>query len=115
MTVSVLADAPFEKHTLTYSAPTADPNNPTTGTLTAFVSTDTTPQLRYQPGADDVAEFVRAELVKPLTLPAGVAQGSTLALTWRGRPARITIKSITGNDLVGVPFGDLILGELRYE
>lgn len=113
MAESLLATAPFRKHQLAYEAPAADPNNPARGTVTAFVSVDQQRQLHHQPGADAEVTPVKVELVKPLTLPAGVGQGSTLTLTWEGVASTVLITAVVPNDLVGVAFGALLLGELR--
>jgi len=120
---SVLTTAPFARYTLTYSAPGSAPGtpdgfgNPTyppvTGTLTAFVAPDKARQLHLQPGADSELAPVKVELVKPLTLPAGVGTGSTLTLTYNGVECTVLVTSVIPNDLTGVPFGTLLLGELR--
>lgn len=112
-TVSLLAGAPFEQHTLTYSQPTANPNAPATGTVTAFIAPDRARQLQLLPGADEELIPVTCELVTPLVFPTGVGLGSVLTLTWAGVACTLKITSITPNDLVGVPFGTAFLGEVR--
>lgn len=110
---SVLSAAPFTKHQLGYRAPTATAGAYATGTVTAFVSVDKARQLQLLPGADAELTPVKVELVSPLTLPAGVGQGSTLTLTWEGVASQVLVTAVVPNDLVGVAFGALLLGELR--
>lgn len=122
MARSLLADAPFIKTTLTARVETGQwVTDPDTGnpvpetsdvTLTAFVSPDKARQLLMQPGADARLIPVRVELVKPLTLPAGVGLGSVIDLTWNGVPSKLTITGITPNDLVGVALGTVFDGEV---
>ncbi len=111
--MSLLSAAPFVKHQLGYRAPTATAGVYTTGTLVAFVSVDKARQLQLLPGADAELTPVKVELVSPLALPVGVGQGSTLTLTWEGVPSQVLVTAVVPNDLVGVEFGALLLGELR--
>lgn len=119
---SVLAGTPFERHALTYSVRGAQSGtdalgNPTysitTGTLIAFVTPQKRPHLHRQPGSDPNMTPVKAELVQPLDLPAGVGVGSRLTLTWEGQPATITITAVIPNDLPTVAFGTYMEGELN--
>lgn len=119
---SVMADAPFEKVTLTYSVRGAESGrdalgNPThsvsTGTLSALFAPYRFDQLRIQPGADPHLIAGRGELVSPLTFPHGVGIGSTLSCTYNGVPCEVTIKTIIANDLIGVAFGAYFTADLR--
>jgi len=118
---SVIADAPFEKVTLTYSVRGAESGrdalgNPThsvsTGMLSALMAPRKGSHLHRQPGVDPKVTSVKGELVTPLTFPPGVGLGSTLTLTWMGQPATLTLTNVIPNDLIGVNFGAYFEGDM---
>lgn len=122
MARSVIAGAPFQHTTLTFSAPGTTPGppdewgNPTwspiTGTLRAIVAPDRAAQLRRLEGADQTLVMVKGELIEPLTFPANVGIGSVLTLTWAGQAMKLTLTGITPNDIIGVAFGTAFTGEM---
>lgn len=123
---SVLADAPFQQHTITYHGATAWETDPETGnkvpitkahTVTATVSVDRSRarQLQAQEGADLELIPVKIELITPLTLPTSHQVGSELHLKWLGENMVATITGIIPNDLIGVDFGQVILADLTKE
>ena len=118
---SVLAGAPFERFTLTYSVPGASSGtdafgNPTTstttGTVTAFIG-PVSDALQYLPGSDASVMRVKGELVSPLAFPASVGVGSVLTLTFNGRASTLTLTRVFPNDLIGVAFGASFTGDVR--